>query len=77
MATQAKTPQQEALERLLERGQKDTERARQQLDCDPQEALDKFVRETYDEETLVQMLKYLLEGRNDWDDDEDEVTDDW
>lgn len=75
MATQAKTPQQEALERAVERGRKEIEEARRQYDGDPNEALDNVVRQVYDEETLRQMLKYLLEGRSDWDDDEDELVD--
>ena len=75
MATQTKTPQQEALERALARGHKEIEEARRQYDGDPDEALDQVVREIYDEETLRQMLKYLLHGRSDWDDEEDELAD--
>ncbi|MBA2277852.1 MAG: hypothetical protein H0W06_08815 [Chloroflexia bacterium] len=75
MATQAKTPQQEALDRLVERSRKEIKEARRQYDGDPDEALDSVVRQIYDEETLRQMLKYLLEGRSDWDDEEDELAD--
>lgn len=68
------TPQQEALERAVARGRKETEEARRQYDGDPDDALDLVVREIYDEETVRQMLKYLLYGRSDWDDEEDELA---
>ena len=68
MATHVKTPQQEALERVLERGRKESERARQLLGCDPGEALDKFARETYDYETLVDVYIDIFERGNLWDD---------
>jgi len=70
MATQSKTPQQDALDGAVERSLKATEEARRQYPGDPDEALDQVVREIYDEETLRQMLKYLLYGRSDWDDEE-------
>ena len=68
MATQTKTPQQKALERVLERGRKDSERARQLLGCDPGEALDRFARETYDYETLLDVYVDIFERGNMWDD---------
>lgn len=70
MATQVKTPQQEALERLVTQGRKDSERARQLLGGDPQQALAVFVRETYDEELLAQTLRDMIERGPGWDEDE-------
>ena len=72
MATQTKTPQQEALDRLAEKSRKENEELRRQFGDDPRYELHNLVREIYDEETLRQMLKYLVEGRSDWDDDEEE-----
>jgi hypothetical protein len=67
MATQAKTPQQEALERVLERGRKDTARARELLG-DPREGFDRFIRENYDYESLLEMYRFLMEGETESDD---------
>ncbi len=75
MATQVKTPQQEALDRAVERSRKATEEARRQYGDNWQEEADKIIRDIYDEETLRQMLKYLIDGRSDWDDEEDELAD--
>ncbi len=75
MATQTKTPQQEALDRLVVRSRKETEELRRQYGDDPRYELHNLIREIYDEETLRQMLMYLVEGRSDWDDEEDELTD--
>jgi hypothetical protein len=75
MATQARTPQQEALDRLMERSRKETQELRRQYGADWRDEAERIVRQMYDEETLRQMLKYLVEGRSDWDDDEADLAD--
>jgi len=70
MATQTKTLQQAALDRVLERGRRDTERARELLEGDPSEAFDQFIRDTYSYEDVVEMHRFLIEGE-----DEDEHID--
>jgi hypothetical protein len=75
MATQTRTPQQEALDRAVESSRKATEEARRRYGDNWQEEADNIIRDIYDEETLHQMLKYLIDGRSDWDDEEDELAD--
>ena len=70
MATQVKTPQQEALERLVARGRQDSEHARRLLGGDPQHALAAFVRETYDQELLAQTLRDMIEHGPGWAEDD-------
>ena len=73
MATQAKTPQQEAPERLVERGRRESEEARRQLGEDPQEAFFTFVRETYDYESVLALYRAMIELGPGWLDDDADV----
>ena len=66
MAIRTKTPQQEALGRVLARHREELPRLREQLG-DPKEAFDQFVRETYSYEDLLEMYRFLIEGEDDED----------
>ena len=67
MALHAKQQLSPAVEALLQRNREEAARFREQHG-DPQEALDKFVRETYDHETLLDVYADMFERGNVWDD---------
>ncbi len=66
MVTSMHTP---ALERLLARHREEAVRLREQLG-DPDEALGRIVRDTFDAATLAEAFRDLTAGGSIWDDDE-------
>lgn len=60
-----------ALERLLARHRDEAQRLRDQLG-DPDEALGRIVRDTFDAASLAEAFRDLTEGGSVWDDDADE-----
>ncbi|MBA2277850.1 MAG: hypothetical protein H0W06_08805 [Chloroflexia bacterium] len=67
MALREKQQLSPAVEELLRRNREEAARFREQHG-DPREALDRFVRETYDYDTLLHVYIDMFERGNVWDD---------